>query len=190
MCITQQIYARIAGFVWTYVGHMGCVIMHFVSFLNDFCPCILSLFCFVYRFHYILESVYWFHSIVVPLAYVPVWSCVLIWQVGSQWIICHILSVHEVISVANQNLLAVFSYYKIGRYFDIKSDLTELHFRKLRQSNILWAGETFCGRNFHEVWNTLHIYLIIFRVYIWGNNNVCKLINFHLPLCRYIYIYI
>ena len=90
-----------------------------------------------------MGSVYWFHSTVVPLAYVPVWCCVLIWQVWSQWIICHILSVHDVVtyvichfwqrflhfmcqsSYIWQYLLAI----KMGRKWYKKSDLTELHLR-------------------------------------------------------------
>ena len=77
MCI---IFMLCVALCQTYdsVNYAFCIIS-----LNDFCPHILSLFCFMYRFHYILESVYWFHSIVVLLKYVPVWCCVWICQVWS-----------------------------------------------------------------------------------------------------------
>ena len=55
--------------------------------------------CFVYKFHYILESVYWFHSKVVHLANMPVF--VLCLNLSSQWILCHILSVHYAVTYAN-----------------------------------------------------------------------------------------
>ena len=38
-------------------GHTRCVIMQSVLFLNDFFVLVFCL-CFMYRFHYILESVY------------------------------------------------------------------------------------------------------------------------------------
>ena len=40
--VTQQICMHKVQAL--YVAHMRCVIMHFVSSLNDFCPRILSLF--------------------------------------------------------------------------------------------------------------------------------------------------
>ena len=52
--------------------------MHFVSFLNDFCPCILS---FVSCTNFITFWNQYADSIVNPLAYVPVWCCVWICQV-------------------------------------------------------------------------------------------------------------
>ena len=63
----------------------GSVKLSIVLFLNVILSMSYFVFClcFVYKFHYILESVYWFHSTVVPLAYVPVWCCALICQVRS-----------------------------------------------------------------------------------------------------------
>ena len=107
-CVTQQIYAWIAGFIWAYIRPMMCVNYAFCilyCFWVIFCPRILSLSfvsCINYNiFPYILESVYWFHS-KTPLhmclfGVVPVTLSSRI----SQWIICHIWSVQYVVSYAN-----------------------------------------------------------------------------------------
>ena len=74
--------------------------------------------------------------------------------------------------------LVVFSYYIMDRKMILKSDLAELQETLtelcLRVQNDALVKHLW--QDFHEVWNTLciNLYLIIFRVDIWGNN-VCKL---------------
>ena len=119
------------------MAHTRCVNYAFEwYFVLVFCLCFVYKFIITTQnyniFHYILESVYWFHS-TPPMCLFGVVPVTLSSGI-SQWIICHILSVHEVISVANQNPLAGIDLYKVGRNLD-RSDLTEL---PLRYQNYKW----------------------------------------------------
>ena len=121
LCINCRLCMELC---WTYrvCNYAFCIVFEWY-FVLIFCL------CFMYKlniFHPLWDQ--YADSIVKLLAYVPVWCCVLIWQVWSQWIICHILSVHYVVTYAN---------HTFGRHWIIinrqifwhKSDLTELPLR-------------------------------------------------------------
>ena len=71
--LPNESVCKFSCFVWAYQTYNVCkwciLYCFWMIFVLVFCL------CFMYKFHYILESVYWFHSIVVPLAYVTVWCC-------------------------------------------------------------------------------------------------------------------
>ena len=126
VCVTQQICAYNCHASYRPIGPMMCVNYALYCFWMIFSSYFVFVSCMNFiKFSPSVGSVYWFHSTVVPLAYVPVWCCVLIWQVWSQWIICHILSVHYIVTYANHSPLVGIDLYKMGRNLD-RSDLTEL----------------------------------------------------------------
>ena len=147
--------------------------------------------CFMHKFHYILESVYWFHSIVAPCMCACLVLCLFICQVGSHSELS-VISVHYVVTYANHTFG--------GHWFIInRTDI----WHKIRLDRATrkewWASENILCQDFFMRYGTLNIDLYLFdnlmhfkyyRVCIGVRYDVCKLGNSHSPLYTGLELYI
>ena len=91
VCVTQWIYMQICILCMGLSDIQQCVNCAFLyHFWMILCPCSLSSFCV--QIFTPMESVYWFHSISLPMYLFA--SCLLICQVWSQWILCELFDLH------------------------------------------------------------------------------------------------
>ena len=170
VCVTQQICMLKVQASYGPNRPMMCVNYAFCIIFEWYFDHVYFVFCSVYKFHYILESVYWFYSKVVPLAYLPVWCCACYFvrfDLSVNYLLHLVSTLYSLYSqmwVQYLSIITLWQYVLAIKWTDIwhRSDLTELWLRVQITSDGV-VKENVCGRNL-EVWNTIykiHICLII-----------------------------